>query len=204
LNFETEAIAEPGHKKYTLIPFYKLHHQRYTIYWTRMTPEEYKEAQITKMDYEESLNKVTIDQVNPNEQQPEIEHKLKQENSSSDYSSEAGKGWRQAMDGGHFSYYMNVSSDSEVYLAVTYWGEDKECFINGARYVREFEIYVDGTLIAEELLNASNPQTLFNKFYPIPKNLTEGKSKIEVKFLSSKEKIAGRVFGVRITTSNEV
>ncbi|WP_160675990.1 glycoside hydrolase family 127 protein [Clostridium sp. C8-1-8] len=204
LTFETEAIAEPGHKKYTLIPFYELHHQRYTIYWTRMTPEEYKDAQLNKMDYEESLNKITIDQVNPNEQQPEIEHKLKHENSSSDYSSEAGKGWRQAMDGGYFSYEMNVSSDSEVYLAVTYWGEDKECFINGPRYVREFGIYVDGTFIAEELLNASNPQTLFNKFYPIPKSLTEGKSKVEIKFLSSKEKIAGRVFGVRITTSNEV
>lgn len=43
LTFETDAIGEPGHVKCTLIPFYELHHQRYSIYWTKMTSEEYKQ-----------------------------------------------------------------------------------------------------------------------------------------------------------------
>ncbi|GFP74453.1 glycoside hydrolase family 127 protein [Clostridium fungisolvens] len=202
LTFETEAICEPGHKKIKLIPFYDLHHQRYTIYWTTMTPEEYKQAKLTKADFEETMDKVTIDSVNPNEQQSEIEHGMKSESSNSDYSSEVGKGWREAIDGGYFSYEMKVESSNEANLAVTYYGEDKECFIDGKRYTREFIIYVDGILVAEELLNASEPTSLFTKFYTIPKNITKGKYKVEVKFAADKEKIAGRVFELRIVNKN--
>ena len=110
LTFETEAIGEPGKVKCTLIPFYALHHQRYTIYWTKMTNEEYKQTELTSTDYQEKLDKITIDLVNPNEQQPEIEHKMKSQNSHSDYSSEAGKGWREVINEGYFSYEMALFS----------------------------------------------------------------------------------------------
>ena len=142
--------------------------------------------------------------MNPNEQQPEIEHKMKCKNSTSDYSSEAGRGWRESMDDGYFSYEMSVDSDEQNYLAVTYWGSDKECFIDGKRYIREFNIYVDGTLILQETLNENKPYALFDKFYVIPKEFTNGKGKIEVKFTSSDEKIAGRIFGIRIVSKNEL
>jgi DUF1680 family protein len=204
LTFETEAIGEPGSVKSTLIPFYKLHHERYTIYWTKMTKEEYKQNEVSSMDYQEKLDKITLDLVNTNEQQPEIEHKMKSVNSHSDYSSEAGKGWREVINEGYFSYEMKVEHDKEVYLAVTYWGSDKECFIDGIRCIREFNIYVDDHLIAEELLNENKPYALFDKFYAIPKGLTSGKSKVTVKFESVKEKIAGRIFGVRITTKDKI
>lgn len=204
LIFETEAIGEPGNVKCTLIPFYALHHQRYTIYWTRMTSEEYKKNELASADYQEKLDRITIDSVNPNEQQPEIEHKMKCKNSTSDYSSEAGRGWRESMDDGYFSYEMSVDSDEQNYLAVTYWGSDKECFIDGKRYIREFNIYVDGTLILQETLNENKPYALFDKFYVIPKEFTNGKGKIEVKFTSSDEKIAGRIFGIRIVSKNEL
>ena len=99
---------------------------------------------------------------------------------------------------------MKVDPDKEVYLAVTYWGSDKECFIDRIRYIREFNIYVDDNLIAQELLNENKPYALFDKFYAIPEELTNGKSKIIVKFASDKEKIAGRIFGVRITTKDKI
>ena len=99
---------------------------------------------------------------------------------------------------------MKVDPDKEVYLAITYWGSDKECFIDGIRCIREFNIYVDDNLIAQELLNENKPYALFDKFYAIPEELTNGKSKIIVKFASDKEKIAGRIFGVRITTKDKI
>ncbi len=204
LTFETEAIGEPGKVKCRLIPFYALHHQRYTIYWTKMTPNEYKQTELTSVDYQEKLDHITIDLVNPSEQQPEIEHKMKSENSNSDYSSEAGRGWREIINEGYFSYEMNVDSDKQMYLVVTYWGSDKECFIDGERWIREFNISVNNKLIAEELLNEDKPYALFDKFYTIPKELTYGKSKIEVKFDSTKGKIAGRIFGVRIALQEKV
>jgi len=204
LTFETRAIGEPGNVKCRLIPFYALHHQRYTIYWTKMTAEEYKQTELTSVDYQEKLDAITIDLVNPNEQQPEIEHKMKSQNSHSDYSSEAGKGWREVINEGYFSYEMNVDPDKQMYLVVTYWGSDKECFIDGERCVREFNISVNDSLISEELLNEDKPYALFDKFYTIPKELTKGKSKIEVKFESAKGKIVGRVFGVRIVLQEKV
>ncbi|MFQ9617790.1 MAG: beta-L-arabinofuranosidase domain-containing protein, partial [Clostridium butyricum] len=33
LEFETESIGQPGNVKCRLIPFYEIHHERYTIYW---------------------------------------------------------------------------------------------------------------------------------------------------------------------------
>jgi len=204
LKFETRAIGQPGKVKCTLIPFYTLHHQRYTIYWTKMTSEEYKQTELTSIDYQEKLDAITIDLVNPNEQQPEIEHKMKSKNSHSDYSSEAGKGWREIIGEGYFSYEIKVDPDKQMYLAVTYWGSDKECFIDGERCIREFNIYANNNLISEELLNENKPYALFDKFYTIPKELTNGKSKVEVKFQSTKGKIAGRVFGVRITLQEKI
>lgn len=200
LTFETEAIGEPDHVKCTLIPFYALHHQRYTIYWTKMTNEKYQETDLTSIEYQENLDKITIDLVNPNEQQSEIEHKMKSKNSHSDYSSEAGNGWREVIGEGYFTYEMSVDNSDDLYLAVTYWGSDKENVIDGQRYVREFDIYVDNNLIATELLNENKPYELFDKIYDIPKELTKDKTKVEIKFISAKEKIAGRIFALRIIT----
>src|SRR5699024_1262621 len=51
LLFETEAIGQPGNKKMKLIPFYKLHHQRYTIYWNVMGKDEYRNFQNQEQEY---------------------------------------------------------------------------------------------------------------------------------------------------------
>ncbi|MED4811312.1 DUF4986 domain-containing protein [Bacillus atrophaeus] len=41
LVFQTEPIGQPNHAEITLVPFYELHHQRYSIYWYLMNEEEY-------------------------------------------------------------------------------------------------------------------------------------------------------------------
>ena len=41
-----------------------------------------------------------------------------------------GKGWREVINEGYFSYEMNVDPDKQMYLVVTYWGSDKEHFID--------------------------------------------------------------------------
>lgn len=91
-----------------------------------------------------------------------------------------------------------------MYLVVTYWGSDKENLISGENYIRDFDISVDKQLIAKGTLNENKPYVLFDVFYTIPQDLTKGKSNIEVKFSSTKGKIAGRGFGVRITLQGEV
>lgn len=204
LTFETTNIGEPGNAKFTLIPFYALHHQRYTIYWKKMTKEEYRLSELTSPDYQERLDKITIDSVNPNEQQPEIDHNLKTKNSTSDYFSAAGKGWRESKNEGYFSYDMTVDSEEQMHLVVTYWGSDRGYWFDGKTFTRNFDISVDGNIIANETINENKPYSLFDVFYNIPMELTKGKSKVEVRFSSTENKIAGRVFGVRIVRDSGV
>lgn len=200
LIFEINGICEPGHRNIRLIPFYNLHHQRYTIYWRKMTNEEYKNNDLSSRDYSERLNEISIDLVNPHEQQSEIEHKIQSFNSKSDYDSECGKGWRECSSNGYFSYQMKIDSSRDMYLCMTYWGSDKEAILDEKRYMRKFNIYVDDNLIASEVLNENKPYMLYDKFYQIPEDLTKGKSKISIKISSNEQEIGGRVFGVRITT----
>ena len=200
LTFETGIIGQPGDVKCKLIPFYALHHERYTIYWTKMTKDEYSSWEIASPTYQDKLDKITVDSINPNEQQIEIDHKMKSENSTSDYFNSAGKGYRESTDSGYFSYEMTTYKDKQMYLVITYWGSDKNYWFNGKNYIRDFNISVDGRVIANEILNENKPYTLYDVFYEIPKELTKGKSKIQIKISSTLGKAAGRVFGIRVTT----
>lgn len=96
LVFETESVGQPGSLKLKLIPFYELHHQRYTVYWKIMSDKEYQLYLEKKRKEQESLNKLTADVVSPNEQQPEIDHCIQSRNSFSGYLNVVHRGWRDA------------------------------------------------------------------------------------------------------------
>lgn len=199
LVFETDAIAQPGNQKITLVPFYDLHHERYTLYWDVMTEEEYHLYEDKHQQELQHRREITVDEVFPNEQQPEVEHQMKMENSFSDYLNIVQKGWRESRDEGYFSYKMKILPDHPMYLLVTYFGEDGPIHIEGTSYERTFEILINETLIAKETLTNQGEQKLYEVCYEIPESLTKDKETIEVKFVSERGKIAGRVFGVRIT-----
>lgn len=112
-----------------------------------------KESVLTSSDYQERLEKITIDSVNPNEQQSEIEHKFISSNSNSNYFSECEKGWCECIAYGEFSYEMEVNDSKDMFLCVTYWGSDREEFIDGKTLKREFNVYIDDYLITFECLN---------------------------------------------------
>ncbi|WP_100407907.1 glycoside hydrolase family 127 protein [Bacillus solitudinis] len=202
LKFETEAVGQPGNVKVSLIPFFELHHQRYTLYWNLMNEETYKTFVDKEQEELERLRAITVDEVQPNEQQPEVEHGIKKENSTSGYLNIVQKSWRESCDEGYFSYEMAVEAHKKMFLQVTYFGGDHTFFAHGKKYEREFNILVDGTVIAKQKLEAEKQSdTIFTIDYEIPELLTKGKQKVEVKFASTEGKAAGRVFGVRIIKS---
>jgi hypothetical protein len=202
LVFETDAVGQPGNVKVTLIPFYELHHERYTLYWNVMDEAAYK----TFIDLEQEeliqLRAITVDEVQPNEQQPEVEHGIKKENSNSDYLNIVQKGWRDSRDEGFFSYDMGVEPNKQMYLQVSYFGGDQTLFVDGRKYERDFTILIDGTVIAHQQLEADGqPDSLLDRIYEIPLTLTERKQTVEVKFASREGKVAGGVYGLRILNS---
>lgn len=97
--------------------------------------------------------------------------------------------WRDALNGGWFSYTVAVDPDKQMELVLTYSSTD------GGN--REFEILVDNKKIAEQKLRAETFSAWIDKVYPIPFELTKGKKTVTVKVQALPGKIAGGVFGLR-------
>ncbi|MCJ7842428.1 glycoside hydrolase family 127 protein [Lederbergia sp. NSJ-179] len=198
LTFETDAIGQPGNSKVILLPFYEIHHQRYTLYWNMMDEEAYTTFVDEEKIQEEQLREKTVDFVQPGEQQPEIEHGFKANKSHSSYLNLVQRRWRDCRDGGFFQYDMAVEPMKQMYLQVSYFGRDGKIWLDGKNYEREFAIFIDGVQIAEQMLDGERSDELFDLTYNIPFDLSKDKEKVEVKFSSSEGKIAGGVYGVRI------
>lgn len=97
--------------------------------------------------------------------------------------------WRDASNGGWFSYTVAVNPDKQMELVLTYSSTD------GGN--REFEILMDNKKIAEQKLRAETFSAWIDKVYPIPFELTKGKKTVTVKVQALPGKIAGGVFGLR-------
>lgn len=107
LLFKTVNVGKPNDVE--LIPFFTLHDQRYTIYMDKYTQKEWEREEekiFAEQERKKELEHMTIDYFQPGEMQPERDHNLKSERSTA---GEAfGKKWRHAVDGGWFSFDMNV------------------------------------------------------------------------------------------------
>ncbi len=179
---------EPG---ITLIPFYQQYKNPYIVYWEKVTNEQYKklgEEIMKKEKFQQEINNRTIDLVQPGVQGSELEHGLIAEKSG--YGPMGEEHWRDASNEGWFSYELKVLADEPVELYCTYWGSDQGN--------REFDILVEGVKVATQKLENNQPGELFSLYYPVPFDLTRGKSKITVKFQSAPGKIAGGLFGIKI------
>jgi DUF1680 family protein len=192
LTFRTAGAGRPA--DVTLIPFYKLFDERYAIYWRFYTESEWKDVEIKRRvrEAEEAakqkmLLRRTMDSVAIGDETSEREHGLRSQRSESGYHLQ--RSWRHAERGGWFSYEMNVSGDLPMTLMCTYWGSDVG---------RTFDILVDGTRIATQVVNVNRPGDFFDVEYRIPVELTRGKKRVTVKFQSSPDGIAGGLFGLAI------
>jgi hypothetical protein len=102
-----------------------------------------------------------------------------------------GKRWRDAENGGFFAFNLKVAPNTANLLMVTYWGSDAGN--------RRFDILVNGTHLAEQTLENNKRGEFFDVSYPIPADLTQGKSSVTVRFQAKPDAIAGGVFGARMT-----
>ncbi|MEO5910518.1 MAG: glycoside hydrolase family 127 protein [Pelobium sp.] len=188
--FTNEKIINP--EKLVLEPFYKIHDSRYMMYWMMLNNNQY----VTYLDslstveaQKLALQNRTIDFVAPGEQQPEVDHAMQKENSRTGSAHDVF--FREANNGGYFSYQMVTNSQTDLSLFVKYWGEEWGD--------RNFDIYIDD----EKLLTVNNTgkwnQSLFqNEEYKIPEGLLKGKKSIRIKFQALPGNMAGAVYYIRL------
>ncbi len=189
LTFRTDGLGQPG--DVTLRPHYTTHHQRFNTYWSVYSPEDWQahKAELAALEARQhALDARTIDQFRPGEQQPEVDHHFLSQNSGSGNFND--RAWRDAANGGWFSFTLKVDASAPMELLCTYWGSD----VGG----RQFDILVDGTVIGSQTLENNRPGEFFDVSYPIPAALLAGKSFITVKLQARPGKLAGGLFGCRI------
>ncbi|MCK4292598.1 MAG: glycoside hydrolase family 127 protein [Planctomycetes bacterium] len=173
-----------------LIPFYKMHYQRYMVYWDRFSQEDWK-AMKDRFGAERAEGKAlearTIDHIVLGQMQPERDHEFKGENTHKGLF--RNRHWRDARSGGWFSFEMKVLPDTPVRLACLYWGSDGPD--------RDFDILIDDKKIATEDLNQNHPGRFFTETYDIPAELTKGKTRVTVKFKAHAWRTAGGLYECR-------
>ncbi|RZF60426.1 hypothetical protein EWE74_08965 [Sphingobacterium corticibacterium] len=193
LHFQVpSAFVDKRFGQLTLQPFYEIHDSRYMMYWLAMTGEEFNKLQAEKKEEERLklvLDQRTVDAVKLGEQQPEVDHRFKELKSSK--GNHQGQSWREAADGGYFSFELQTSAKKNLSLLVTYWGYESGN--------RDFDVLIDDQVIATEKLGGKwNQSKFFDLNYAIPNDVLQGKDIVTVKFVPKPGHRAGRVFRVRL------
>lgn len=189
LTFRTHDIGQPC--DVTLIPFYKIHRQRYSVYWNLFSEEGWQKRKVELAAAEAkriAAEALTVDIVRPGEPQSEIDHHLQGE--KSEPLEAFGRKLRHAYDGGWFSYEVKVDSAATNEFVCVWWGNETG--------QRNFDILVDGVKIASQKLLRNHPGDFWDAAYPIPVELTQGKEKVTVKFSAQPGNLAGGIFGLRV------
>ena len=193
-----EFTMTAGDTTITLLPYFDIHHQRYSLYWNLYGEND----EIVKDEFTAALDAVTVDTVRTGEQQPEVDHAMENGNSFSGYFDTVARSWRDARgEGGFFSYEMEVDPSQTNYVMALYWGGDSGFSVDGVSYTRKFDIMADDVVIGEATLNNNNPGNLIYTYYEIPKDVIGDKTSVVVKFKTKgANTAAGGVFEVRTTT----
>lgn len=194
LKFKAEGLFVTARDSALVLePFYKIHDSRYMMYWLNLSKDQYQSYldSISVIEQiEMALEARTVDRVATGEQQPEVDHKMKTLNSNTGI--HMNEYWRDARDGGYFSYELETKENSKLSLLVRYWGNEGG--------TRSFNILVDDQVIAtENVVGKWNKSDFVNVEYPIPSALVEGKQVITVKFQGiNTSNFAGGVFYIRL------
>lgn len=129
MNFKMDSL--------TLQPFYQIHDARYQMYFQTFTQKDYekqKEAQKQKEMELLAIEAKTVDKINCGEQQPEVDHQYKGEQSNSGYNDE--KFWRNTRS--YISYQLQNKNKVGKHLEISTLDPIK---------AENFEILINGTTV---------------------------------------------------------
>jgi hypothetical protein len=192
LHFTVKNVKVVNPIKIELQPFYQIYDARYMMYWMALSNAGYQKYidSISAFEKEKlDLDKRTVDFVNPGEQQPEVDHAMQSEKSRTGNNQD--QMFREAFNGGYFSYNMATNNRMNLSLMVRYWGAEWGS--------HKFEIYVDDKKLATEDNTGKWNQSQFKEVtYPIPDKMIKDKENVRVKFVALDGSSAGPVYYVRL------
>ena len=168
-----------------LIPFFRLHDSRYMLYWQQTTPAalaSMRESTAALESERRALDEQTIDQVAPGEQQPESDHAYQADGGDAGLAP-AGR-WRHAR--GWFGYTLSDPQGQARILRLTFSPADAG---------RQFDLQVNGALVAQVTLERRAGDQLYSRDFAIPAG---SGPKLVVRLIARAGSIAGGLYGLRL------
>lgn len=192
MSFDATSIFTNCKDRVILEPFFRIHDSRYMLYWLSMTPQEFEKNK-RKSSAEEQLrlelDKRTIDAVNTGEQQPEADHMMKSERTTCGNFN--GEPWREASNGGFFSYEMSTGDYKDLRLRVRYWGNEQGA-VSG-------KILIDDTFFKEiSVVERSGKNEFVDEEYIIPASMVKDKQTVIIKLVSDPNASTGGIYNIRM------
>ncbi len=188
--FHTEGVGRD--KDVELVPFYRLHHRNYGIYWSLFTPDEWQKQSTqyaAEQEKKHQLEAATVAFAQPGEMQPERDFNFQGEDSSPvrvmDRPARRGAKW--------FSFDLPVDPAHAMILVATYSTEEQAN--------RSFEVLANGKRIGQQTIERRSPEQVsrfFDVEYPIPTQLLNAKQKVTIRFQAVGGNEIAAVFGLRI------
>ena len=175
-----------------LEPFFSLHDSRYAVYFLSLNSDDYAKM-LEKIKADEAaaleLDRRTVDAIVPGEQQPEADHKIQSQNSTT--GNQDNKPYRTVRRGGSFSYDLYPDGNTNLTLSIGYWGAE-----NNPN--RAIELLIeDMPFITEREFPTNGQAEIVRKEYDIPVGFYQGKEKIRITFRAVDGAQAPRIFDVR-------
>lgn len=195
LVFTAAALIRPGeYRDLRLEPLSRVHDARYMAYWRTATAAAYPAVVAAAEAAErarEALDARTLDEVQPGEQQPEVEHGYAGEDSATGQM--LGRPWRDA--GRSFGYRLTarraVAADAPLALQLTLFP---------AEWGAAMDVEVEGRVLETIVFDGSGRDELQPREIALPEALAgaaQGEG-LRVRFIARDGKRTPRVFGVRL------
>jgi len=188
LSFRTVGLGRPDDVE--LRPFFRLVDHRYAVYLDLLDEGGLRARQAgadTEAAEAHAVAARTVDSVVAGDAAQEAAHAVEQKGSDAGWFT--GRRYRGARWGGEFSYRLALPASGPAVVRALYWGGESR------RY--RFEVTVDGRPIATQQLFDDRPGEVFPVEYPVPEELSRGRTQVRVGFRPLVGSGSGAVFEVR-------
>lgn len=188
LTFHTVGAGQPY--DVVLKPFYKIHRERYSIYWDIFDAAGWaaeQQAYEAAREAQRAIDVATVEAVRLGIMLVEEEHHFQSSESTAGVA--FGRKFREAGRNGWFEFDIAVDEKGANQLMCSYWSGDAAG--------QNFNVLVNGQVIATPELEKSAPSRFITERYPIPVNLTQGKSSVRLRFEAAERGRVRRVFDCR-------
>jgi DUF1680 family protein len=171
---QTFTLAEHSRPRaLTLRPYMAQHHNRTAVYFRRFTAAEWPAIEASyaaDAKAKADIRARTVDVMRLGEQQPEADHNFKGTPNTVDSGNLTER--NRMVNDGYFQFDL-MTAPGPLLLQVRYDGSARD---------KDFDILIDGQVLAHETLGGPRTATYNVLQYRIPQALTQGKRKITVRF----------------------